>query len=76
MRMITAELPPEWKDEIQGIAQSTGRTSGEVVREALAQYLSETDPITGQLVHANIDSFRQLLVGFCSELDNMEKYLN
>ncbi|HEY9609993.1 MAG TPA: hypothetical protein V6C93_11550 [Allocoleopsis sp.] len=71
MRMTTAELPPEWKDEIEGIAQATGRTSGDVVREALAQYLSATEPLTGQLVHANIASFRQLVVGFCRELDNL-----
>ena len=57
MRITTAEIPPDWKDEIEEIAQATGRTSGEVVREAIAQYLSETDPLTGQLVHATRVSY-------------------
>ena len=76
MRITTAEIPPDWKEEIEEIAQATGRTSGEVVREAIAQYLSETDPLTGQLVHATRVSYLYRRAVLCSVINNPVKFIH
>lgn len=44
--MLGARCPVEWQEKIKGIAEATGRKEAEVVREAIAQYLGETDPTT------------------------------
>ncbi len=40
--MIGARCPVEWQQQIDQIAEATGRKPAEVVREALSQYLQET----------------------------------
>ena len=42
--MVGARVPQEWQQQIQEIATAAGRKEAEVVREALAQYLGQTDP--------------------------------
>jgi predicted translin family RNA/ssDNA-binding protein len=76
MRITTAEIPPDCKEEIEKIAQATGRTAGEVVREAIAQYLSETDPLRGQLVHATRVSNLYRRAVLCSALNNPMNFIH
>lgn len=42
--MVGARVPLDWQQQIQEIAAAAGRKEAEVVREALAQYLGQTDP--------------------------------
>ena len=42
--MVGARVPQEWQQQIQEIAEASGRKEAEVIREALAQYLGETAP--------------------------------
>ncbi|MUL39443.1 hypothetical protein [Gloeocapsopsis dulcis] len=42
--MVGARVPQEWQQQIQEIAAAAGRKEAEVVREAIAQYLGQTDP--------------------------------
>lgn len=44
--MLGARCPVEWQQQIQAIANASGRKEAEVVREAIAQYLGQTDPAT------------------------------
>ena len=44
--MLGARCPVEWQEKIRGIAEATGRKQAEVVREAITQYLGETDSTT------------------------------
>ncbi len=50
--MVGARVPQEWQQQINAIALASGRKEAEVVREAIAQYLGETDPgvVKGALV--------------------------
>ena len=41
---VGARVPQDWQQQIQEIAQASGRKEAEVVREASAQYLRRTDP--------------------------------
>lgn len=42
--MVGARVPQDWQQQIQEIAAAAGRKEAEIVREALAQYLGQTDP--------------------------------
>ena len=42
--IASARVPHEWHQQISEIAAETGRTSSDVVKEALGQYLGKTDP--------------------------------
>lgn len=42
--MVGARVPLVWQQQFQEIALSTGRKEAEIVREALGQYLGQTDP--------------------------------
>lgn len=42
--MVGARIPLTWQQQIKEIATVSGRREAEVVREALAQYLGQTDP--------------------------------
>ncbi len=42
--MVGARVPQDWQQQINAIAAAAGRKEAEVVREALAQYLGQTDP--------------------------------
>lgn len=46
--MVGARVPLEWQQQISALATASGRKSAEVVREALAQYLGQTDPMVVQ----------------------------
>jgi hypothetical protein len=41
--MVGTRIPPSWKIQIDGICQESGKTTSEVVQEALAGYLGRTD---------------------------------
>lgn len=43
--MVGARVPLDWQQQISAIATAAGRKESEVVREALAQYLGQTDPL-------------------------------
>lgn len=42
--ILAARCPVGWHIQIQEIAAAAGRKESEVVREAIAQYLGQTDP--------------------------------
>lgn len=42
--IASARIPHSWHDQIGAIAQETGRTHSEVIKEAVGQYLQKTDP--------------------------------
>ncbi len=41
---VGARVPPEWQQQIQEIAKVSGRKAAEAIREAICQYLGQTDP--------------------------------
>lgn len=43
--MVEARVPQDWQQQIQAIANASGRKEAEVVRSAIAQYLGKTDPV-------------------------------
>lgn len=43
--MVGARVPLDWQQQISAIAEVSGRKEAEVVREAIAQYLGQTDPL-------------------------------
>jgi len=42
--MVGARCPVAWQQQISAIAAASGRRESEVVREAIARYLGQTDP--------------------------------
>ncbi len=42
--MVGARVPQDWQQQISAIALAAGRKEAEIVREALGQYLNQTDP--------------------------------
>lgn len=42
-QMLAARCPQDWIEQVNQIAELTGRTSAEVVREAIGQYLGATE---------------------------------
>lgn len=42
--MVGARVPQDWQQQISAIASAAGRKEAEIVRDALAQYLGQTDP--------------------------------
>ena len=41
---VGARVPLGWQQQIQEIAAAAGRKEAEVIREAIGQYLGQTDP--------------------------------
>lgn len=41
--MVGARVPHSWKNQIEGITQETGKSESDIIREAIAQYLGQTD---------------------------------
>ncbi len=41
--MVGARVPQDWQQQISAIALAAGRKEAEIVREALGQYLNQTD---------------------------------
>ncbi|NEP59617.1 MAG: hypothetical protein F6K31_21830 [Symploca sp. SIO2G7] len=42
--IASARIPHSWDEQIRAIAQETGRTPSDVVKEAISLYLEKTDP--------------------------------
>lgn len=42
--MVGARVPQDWQQQISALALAAGRKEAEIVREALGQYLGQTDP--------------------------------
>lgn len=42
--MLGARCPVEWQEKIRDIAEASGKKEAEIIREAIAGYLGETDP--------------------------------
>ncbi len=42
--MVGARVKEEWAEQIKAIASAAGRKEAEIVRDAIAQYLGQTDP--------------------------------
>ena len=53
--MVGARVPQEWQQQIQEIAAAAGRKEAKVIREALAQYLGQTDPAVIKGVIASLE---------------------
>ncbi|MBE9179929.1 hypothetical protein IQ268_15260 [Oculatella sp. LEGE 06141] len=49
--MVGCQIPQEWQEKLEAIAANTGRQATQIVYEAIAQYLAETDigTLAGQL---------------------------
>ena len=41
--MVGARVPHAWMDQIEAICTESGKTTSEVVQEAIAQYLGQTN---------------------------------
>ena len=41
--MVGTRIPQAWMEQIQEICDESGRSSSEILREALAEYLKRTD---------------------------------
>ncbi len=42
--IASARIPHSWNEQIRAIANETGRTPSDVVKEAIGLYLEKTDP--------------------------------
>lgn len=42
--LAAARIPHSWNNQIRAIAQETGQTPSDVVKEAIGLYLEKTDP--------------------------------
>ena len=42
--VVSARVPHSWNDQSLAIANETGRTPSDVVKEAIGVYLEKTDP--------------------------------
>ncbi|MGB3616003.1 MAG: hypothetical protein WBA10_19585 [Elainellaceae cyanobacterium] len=49
--MVGTRVPVEWRDEIEKLANRTGRRPAQIVHEAIALYLDKgsADTLTGQV---------------------------
>ncbi|WP_250123494.1 hypothetical protein [Chroococcidiopsis sp. CCMEE 29] len=66
--MVGARVPQDWQQQIQAIANASGRKEeAEVVREALAQYLGKTDlgSVKGEIadLQDRVSSLERKLIG-------------
>ena len=52
--MVGARVPQDWQQQISAIALAAGRKEAEIVREALGQYLGQTDPASVKGVIADL----------------------
>ena len=41
--MVGTRVPPAWVEQLQAIAQETGKSQSEIIYEAIAAYLGKTD---------------------------------
>ena len=41
--LVSARIPQDWKQQIEAICREAGKSESEVVQEAIAQYLGQTD---------------------------------
>ncbi len=71
--MLGARCPVEWQAKIRGIAEATGKKEAEVVREAIAQYLGETDPST---ITRTIEDMQQRLAAVERKLAGFGKFIS
>lgn len=39
-----ARIPQDWDNQLRAIAQETGKSYSEVVREAIGEYIGKTEP--------------------------------
>ncbi len=53
--MVGARIPQDWQQQIQAIATDSGRKEAEIVREASAQYLGRTKPVSVKAVITTLD---------------------
>ena len=59
--MVGARVPQDWQQQIQAIATDSGRKEAEIVREAIAQYLGRTKPVSVKTVITTLDDRVTLL---------------
>ncbi len=53
--MLGARCPVEWQQQIRVIALASGKKETEVVREALGQYLGQTNPAAIKDANASLE---------------------
>lgn len=71
--MLGARCPVEWQAKIKGIAEATGKKEAEVVREAIAQYLGETDSTT---ITRTLEDMQQRLAAVERKLAGFGKFIS
>ena len=49
-----ARIPHDWDNQLRAIAQETGKSYSEVVREAIAAYLDKVEPDSVQTMNRRI----------------------
>ena len=63
--MVGTRVPVEWRDEIEKLANRTGRKPAQIVHEAIALYLDKgsVDTLTGQVeqLSARVDQMEKQL---------------
>jgi predicted DNA-binding protein len=52
--MVGARVPLEWKQQILGICQESGKSESEVVQEAIAAYLGRTNVASVQSMNKRV----------------------
>lgn len=70
--MFTVTLPPELEERLERLAQATGRTKGDYVREAIAEHLHELEDI--HLAKQVLERIRTGQEGTISLEEMTEKY--
>jgi predicted DNA-binding protein len=65
---IGARIPADWYKSIQDLAESTGQTQSEILKEALAVYLKKT---TRLKVASRLDAVEASLIEVESSLGNL-----
>lgn len=71
--MVGARCPVEWQQQIRVIATASGRREAEVVHEALAQYLGQTDPSSVKGAIVSLEERVSLLEGKIVKLERKNK---
>lgn len=59
--MVGTRIPQVWVEQIQAIAQETGKTQSQVVYEAIASYLGQTDVNSVSAMNVRITSLEKKL---------------
>ena len=57
--IAAARIPHSWDEQIRAIAQETGRTPSDVVKEAIGLYLEKMDPTSVAAMKHRLDKLER-----------------